>query len=77
MADSLEIPYRIEGNPAKDAPTVAMSNSLLTDLHMWDSLVAILKKHRPELRIVRYDTRGRRSIPQPPKQSWVMNVKKP
>jgi pimeloyl-ACP methyl ester carboxylesterase len=66
VADSLEIPYRIEGNPAEDAPIVAMSNSLLTDLHMWDSLVAILKKHRPEFRIVRYDTRGRRSIPQPP-----------
>lgn len=64
--DSLHILYRLEGNTSPDAPTVAFSNSLLTSLHMWDSFVAILKKHRPDLRILRYDTRGRHAIPQPP-----------
>lgn len=64
--DSLNIPYRLEGNPSPTAPTVAFSNSLLTSLHMWDSFVATLKKNRPDLRILRYDTRGRHAIPQPP-----------
>lgn len=65
-SDSLSIPYRLEGNPAPDAPTVAFCNSLLTSLHMWDAFVDILKTHRPELRILRYDTRGRHAIPHPP-----------
>ncbi|KAK3303920.1 Alpha/Beta hydrolase protein [Chaetomium strumarium] len=53
------LPYRLEGNPSPTAPTIAFCNSLLTSLHMWDPLVAILKSSRPDLRILRYDTRGR------------------
>ncbi|KAF9874429.1 hypothetical protein CkaCkLH20_07992 [Colletotrichum karsti] len=64
--DSLSIPYRLEGNPSPEAPTVAFCNSLLTSLHMWDPVVDILKQKRPDLRILRYDTRGRHSIPSPP-----------
>ncbi|GFP58462.1 3-oxoadipate enol-lactonase 2 [Trichoderma asperellum] len=64
--DSLTIPYRLEGNPSPTAPTIAFCNSLLTSLHMWDAFVDILKLNRPDLRILRYDTRGRHSIPQPP-----------
>ncbi|KAL8400915.1 hypothetical protein RB594_001081 [Gaeumannomyces avenae] len=58
-ADGLGIPYRLEGNPSPTAPTVAFCNSLLTSLHMWDELVSIIKSQRPDLRILRYDTRGR------------------
>ncbi|KAL2018074.1 hypothetical protein VTK56DRAFT_1306 [Thermocarpiscus australiensis] len=65
-ADGLTVPYRLEGNPSPTAPTVAFSNSLLTSLHMWDPLVAIIKADRPDLRILRYDTRGRHDIPSPP-----------
>lgn len=65
--DGLKIPYRLEGNASPDAPTVAFSNSLLTSLHMWDGLVAILKRQRPDLRVLRYDTRGRHAgTPQTP-----------
>ncbi|KAM5343105.1 hypothetical protein ACJ41O_014071 [Fusarium nematophilum] len=64
--DSLTIPYRLEGNPDPKAPTVAFSNSLLTSLNMWDPFVEILKRERPDLRILRYDTRGRHAVPQPP-----------
>jgi pimeloyl-ACP methyl ester carboxylesterase len=45
---------------------VAFCNSLLTSLHMWDPFIDILKKERPDLRILRYDTRGRHDIPHPP-----------
>ncbi|KAJ9131339.1 3-oxoadipate enol-lactonase 2 [Pleurostoma richardsiae] len=65
-ADGLSIPYRLEGSPSPNAPTIAFCNSLLTSLHMWDPLVAILKSARPEFRLLRYDHRGRHSIPTPP-----------
>ncbi|EFX06657.1 alpha beta hydrolase fold family [Grosmannia clavigera kw1407] len=61
--DGLEIPYVLEGNPAADAPTIAFCNSLLTSLHMWDDLVALLRAARPQYRILRYDARGRHSLP--------------
>ncbi|KAK3950848.1 Alpha/Beta hydrolase protein [Pseudoneurospora amorphoporcata] len=64
--DGLVIPYQLEGNPSPTAPTIAFSNSLLTSLHMWDPVVSILKRERPDLRILRYDTRGRHAIPSPP-----------
>ncbi|KAL7956980.1 Alpha/Beta hydrolase protein [Trichoderma compactum] len=64
--DNLSIPYRLEGNPSPNAPTIAFCNSLLTSLHMWDAFIEILKANRPLLRILRYDPRGRHSIPQPP-----------
>jgi pimeloyl-ACP methyl ester carboxylesterase len=65
-SDALSIAYQLEGSPASDAPTIAFCNSLLTSLHMWDPLVSILKKNRPDVRILRYDARGRHSIPHPP-----------
>lgn len=64
--DGLTIPYLLEGNPAPDAPVVAFTNSLLTSKHMWDPFVAILKKNRPDLKLLRYDTRGRHAVPHPP-----------
>jgi 3-oxoadipate enol-lactonase len=45
--------YRVDG--PEDAPTLVMSNSLGTDLSMWDAQVALLSS---TLRIVRYDCRG-------------------
>jgi pimeloyl-ACP methyl ester carboxylesterase len=68
-SDGLTNPYRLEGNPSPSAPTIAFCNSLLTSLHMWDPVVALLKEHRPEFRILRYDFRGRHGVPTPPKPS--------
>lgn len=73
-SDNLKIPYRLEGNPEHGAPTVAFSNSLLTSYSMWDPLISILKAQRPDLRILRYDTRGRHSIPQPHKAATLATV---
>ncbi len=64
--DGLSIPYLLEGNPDPGAPTIAFCNSLLTSLHMWDPLVAILKARRPQYRVLRYDARGRHDVPSPP-----------
>ncbi|KAI8958862.1 alpha/beta-hydrolase [Daldinia sp. FL1419] len=64
--DELKIPYQLEGNPDPKAPVIAFCNSLLTTLNMWDPFVEILKEQRPQYRILRYDHRGRHSIPSPP-----------
>ncbi|WP_405404391.1 alpha/beta fold hydrolase [Paracoccus sp. Ld10] len=44
---------RIDGDA--DKPWIVLSNSLATDLHMWDDQIALLSQTH---RIVRYDTRG-------------------
>lgn len=48
-----QVHYEIEG-PA-DAPVLVLSNSLGTDLHMWDAQIASFSK---SFRVLRYDTRG-------------------
>ena len=48
-----ELNYRLDG-PA-DAPVLVLSNSLGTDLHMWDAQVPSFSEH---FRVLRYDTRG-------------------
>ncbi|ORY60067.1 Alpha/Beta hydrolase protein [Pseudomassariella vexata] len=72
--DGLSIPYQLEGNPDPNAPTIAFCNSLLTSLHMWDPFVEILRAKRPKYRILRYDTRGRNSVPSPPVPSTLDTV---
>ena len=51
--DDVRIHYRIDG--VEGAPVVVLSNSLGTDLAMWDSQIAELSR---DFRVVRYDTRG-------------------
>ncbi|KAM3499174.1 hypothetical protein MY10362_007543 [Beauveria mimosiformis] len=62
----LAIRYRLQGNPSPSAPVIVFSNSLLTSYAMWDPLVTLLQQHRPDLCILRYDTRGRHSLAQHP-----------
>lgn len=64
--DGLALPYQLEGNPDPRAPTIAFANSLLTSHHMWDPLVALLARARPDLRLLRYTHRGRHAVPEPP-----------
>ncbi|MDH0303548.1 MULTISPECIES: 3-oxoadipate enol-lactonase [unclassified Pseudomonas] len=52
LADG-ELHYQLDG-PA-DAPVLVLSNSLGTDLHMWDIQIPVWAEH---LRVLRYDTRG-------------------
>jgi 3-oxoadipate enol-lactonase len=48
-----ELHYEIEGPDG--APVLVLSNSLGTDLHMWDAQVAAFSQ---SFRVLRYDTRG-------------------
>lgn len=52
LADG-DLNYQLDG-PA-DAPVLVLSNSLGTDLHMWDAQVPEFSQH---FRVLRYDTRG-------------------
>ncbi|WP_339413659.1 3-oxoadipate enol-lactonase [Pseudomonas sp. EA_35y_Pfl2_R5] len=52
LADG-ELFYSLEGPVA--APVLVLSNSLGTDLHMWDAQVAAFAEH---FRVLSYDTRG-------------------
>jgi 3-oxoadipate enol-lactonase len=48
-------PINVEVEGPADAPVLMMSNSLGTDLHMWDPQAAAFAEH---FRLVRYDRRG-------------------
>jgi 3-oxoadipate enol-lactonase len=61
--DDCTIHVEVEG--PQHAPVLMLSNSLGTELHMWDEQVAPLTRH---FRLVRYDRRGhgRSSVPKGP-----------
>ena len=48
-----ELNYHLDG--PVDAPVLVLSNSLGTDLHMWDAQIAAFTEH---FRVLRFDTRG-------------------
>lgn len=52
LADG-ELNYQLDG--PEDAPVLVLSNSLGTDLHMWDLQIPALAEH---FRVLRFDTRG-------------------
>jgi 3-oxoadipate enol-lactonase len=51
--DGGRLHYRVDG--AADAPTLMLSNSLGTNLSMWEAQVPALSRH---FRVLRYDSRG-------------------
>jgi 3-oxoadipate enol-lactonase len=53
LADGTALRYRIEGPPG--APTLVLSNSLGTNVAMWDAQAAVLAQR---FRVLRYDNRG-------------------
>ncbi len=48
-----ELHYQLDG--PVDAPVLVLSNSLGTDLHMWDIQIPAFTEH---FRVLRFDTRG-------------------
>lgn len=51
--DGCHIAYQLDGPAGR--PVLALSNSIATDLHMWDGEVGALAER---FRVLRYDTRG-------------------
>ncbi len=52
LADG-ELHYQLDG--PEHAPVLVLSNSLGTDLHMWDGQIPLFAEH---FRVLRFDTRG-------------------
>jgi len=57
-SDQIRLHYRLDGDPSH--PCVVLSNSLGTDLHMWDAQAAALAR---DFSVLRYDTRGHGQSP--------------
>lgn len=51
--DGVRIVYQIDGEAG--LPTLLLSNSIGTDLHMWDEQIPLLAEH---FQVLRYDARG-------------------
>jgi len=59
--DNTRIAYRLDGPATR--PLLVLSNSIGTDLHMWDGQFASLAEH---FRVLRYDARGHGASSVPP-----------
>ena len=60
-ANGIDIAYRFDG--PENAPLVTLSNSLASNMAMWDAQVPALV---PDWRVLRYDTRGHGATSAPP-----------
>lgn len=61
--DGVNLSYRLEGSTDPSAPLLVLSNSILVDYTIWDSFVSHFLALKPHYRILRYNTRGRTTLP--------------
>jgi pimeloyl-ACP methyl ester carboxylesterase len=62
--DGAQLPYRLEGSSDPNAPLLVLVNSILVDYGIWDDFVAeFAKLTNDKYRILRYNTRGRNTLP--------------
>lgn len=61
--DGVNIAYRLDGPGAPNAPLLVLSNSILTDYHIWDDFVSsfLADPSNKHYRVLRYNARGRTS----------------
>lgn len=64
--DGVVLPYRLSGSVNPSAPTILLSNTLLTSWEIWDPFVATFLAKYPQFRVLCYNTRGRSSLPPAP-----------
>ena len=58
--------------PLEDAPALVLSNSLLTDMSLWDDVISTLASH---IRIIGYDTRGHGGSTTPSKTTTLQTLR--
>jgi pimeloyl-ACP methyl ester carboxylesterase len=62
--DGVSLPYILEGSPSPTAPLLVLVNSILVDHGIWDDFVDhFLSLTNNTYRVLRYNTRGRSSLP--------------
>lgn len=52
--DGGNLHYLLEGPAHTEAPVILFSNELVTNMHLWDPVVALLKELYPTYRFLRY-----------------------
>lgn len=63
-SDGVNLPYRLEGSPDPNAPLLILVNSILVEYGIWDDFVAqFLQLTNHKYRVLRYNARGRTSLP--------------
>ncbi|KAF1999056.1 alpha/beta-hydrolase [Amniculicola lignicola CBS 123094] len=63
--DGASLPYRLEGNASPNAPLLVCINSILVDYGIWDDFIpAFLTATKNKYRVLRYNTRGRFTLPE-------------
>lgn len=62
--DGVQLPYRLEGSSDPHAPVLVLINSILVSHGIWDAFVShFISLTNNSHRILRYNTRGRSSLP--------------
>jgi pimeloyl-ACP methyl ester carboxylesterase len=62
--DGVQLPYRLEGSSDPNAPLLVLVNSILVDYGIWDDFVShFLHLTGNKYRVLRYNTRGRTTLP--------------
>ncbi|KAF3045783.1 hypothetical protein E8E11_006315 [Didymella keratinophila] len=61
--DGVNLDYRLEGSTDPGAPLLVLSNSILVDYTIWNDFVNGFVKLKPNYRVLRYNTRGRSTLP--------------
>lgn len=61
--DGVELPFRLEGSAAPDAPLLVLADAILADYGIWDGFLATFfsKPENKKYRVLRYSKRGRTS----------------
>lgn len=63
--DGVQLPYRLEGSTDPGAPLLVLINSILVDYGIWDDFIEhFVQITQNKYRILRYNTRGRNTLPE-------------
>ncbi|ORY17232.1 Alpha/Beta hydrolase protein [Clohesyomyces aquaticus] len=73
--DGVVLPYELSGSPDPNAPLLILINSILVSRGIWDNFILhFLKITANKFRILRYNSRGRTSLPDSSTKSTTVNT---
>ena len=72
--DGVNLDYLLEGSADPNAPLLVLSNSILVDYTIWDDFVTHFLSLSPHYRVLRYNTRGRNTLPKTTLSPITVNV---
>ncbi|KAF1960882.1 alpha/beta-hydrolase [Byssothecium circinans] len=74
-SDGVILPYHLTGSTSPDAPLLILINSILVSHEIWaDFTSSFLALSKNKYRVIRYNTRGRSSLPESAKQPVTVHM---